>query len=42
MKQDLGDQINPTMNGEVRMVLILGQTFILLLVYKGKPLSLRG
>ena len=39
MKQDLGDQINPTMNGGGCSVLIWVQTCRTLLVDKGKPLS---
>ena len=39
MKQYLGDQINLTMNGGGRLVLIRGWTCRTLLVYKGKPLS---
>ena len=39
MKQDLGDQINPTMNGGGRLVLIWGRTCRTLLGDKGKPLS---
>ena len=34
-----GDQINPTMNGGGRSVLIWGQTCITMLGDKGKPLS---
>ena len=39
MKQDRGYRINPTMNGEGRLVLIWGQTCRMLLGDKGKPLS---
>ena len=39
MKQDLGDQIKPTMNGRGRLVLIWGQIYRTLLGDKGKPLS---
>ena len=39
MKQDWGDQINPTMNGGGRSVLIWGWTYRTLLVDKVKPLS---
>ena len=39
MKQDWGDQINPTMNDRWRSVLIWGRTCRTLLGDKGKPLS---
>ena len=39
MKQYWGDQINPTMNGEGRLVLIWGRTCRTMLVDKGKLLS---
>ena len=39
MKQDLGDQINPSMKGGGRSILIWGRTCRTLLVDKGKTLS---
>ena len=39
MKQDWGDQIDPTINGRGRSVLIWGQTCRTLLENEGKPIS---